>query len=83
MSTHRQARRISFGVALGLKRSQISPMACHRMSIVLIALAVQIFAPIAACWAAGIAASDPLGAAIICHGDAGSAPGQSDQTGPS
>jgi hypothetical protein len=39
MSTHRQARRISFGVALGLKRSQISPMACHRMSIVLFALA--------------------------------------------
>ena len=30
------------------------------LPIVLIALAVQIVAPIAACWAAGIAASDPL-----------------------
>ena len=37
--------------------------------IVLIALTVQIFAPIGACWAASIAASDPLHAAIICHGD--------------
>lgn len=51
------------------------------LPIVLIALAVQIFAPIAACWAAGIAASDPLGAAVICHGDTASIPGQTDQTG--
>ncbi len=51
------------------------------LPIVLVALAVQIFAPIAACWAAGIAASDPLGAAVICHGNA--APGtQSDRTAP-
>jgi hypothetical protein len=35
--------------------------------IVLIALMVQVFAPVAACWAAAIAASDPLGAAAICH----------------
>ena len=51
------------------------------LPVVLVALAVQIFAPIAACWAAGIAASDPLGAAVICHGNA--APGtQGDQTAP-
>ena len=37
------------------------------LPIVLIALMVQILAPIGACWAAAIAASDPLGAAEICH----------------
>lgn len=51
------------------------------LPIVLIALAVQVFAPIAACWAAGIAASDPLGAAVICHGNAG-AGSQGDQNAP-
>ena len=50
------------------------------LPIVLIALMVQIFAPIGACWAAGIAASDPLAAAVICHGNS-NATGQSDQTG--
>jgi hypothetical protein len=49
--------------------------------IVLIALAVQIFAPIAACWAASIATSDPLHAAAICHDNAASTSGQTDQTG--
>src|SRR5215831_4192051 len=50
------------------------------LPIVLIALAVQIVAPIAACWAASIAASDPLAAAVICHGNAaGGIP--ADQTG--
>jgi hypothetical protein len=48
--------------------------------IVLIALVVQILAPIAACWAAGMAASDPLQAAFICH-DTASLPAQSDQGG--
>ena len=48
---------------------------------VLIALVVQIFAPIGACWAASIAASDPLAAAVICHGNAPSTSGQTDQTG--
>ena len=38
------------------------------LPIVLIALMVQIFAPIGACWAASIAASDPLAGAVICHG---------------
>src|SRR5712691_5309841 len=51
------------------------------LPIVLIALVVQIFAPIGACWAASIAASDPLAAALICHGNTGSTSGQSDQTG--
>jgi hypothetical protein len=37
------------------------------LPIFLIALAVQILAPIGACWAAAIAASDPLGSAVICH----------------
>jgi hypothetical protein len=54
------------------------------LPIVLIALTVQILAPIAACWAAGIAASDPLHVAVICH-DAASTQGpidnQADQTG--
>jgi Protein of unknown function (DUF2946) len=51
------------------------------LPIVLIALAVQIFAPIAACWAASTAASDPLRAATICHDNAASTSGQTDQTG--
>ena len=51
------------------------------LPIVLIALVVQIFAPIGACWAATIAASDPLAGAVICHGNAASGAGQTDQTG--
>ncbi len=51
------------------------------LPIVLIALAVQILAPIGACWAASIAASDPLHAAAICHGNAASVPDQTDQSG--
>ena len=55
------------------------------LPIVLIALTVQILAPIAACWAAGIAASDPLHAAAICHDGEASTQGQTsnqtDQTG--
>ena len=50
--------------------------------IVLIALTVQIFAPVGACWAARIAASDPLHAAIICHGDTASAQGQTNPIDP-
>ena len=48
------------------------------LPIVLIALVVQIFAPIAACWAVSIVASDPLHAAIICHDNAASGSGQTD-----
>lgn len=50
--------------------------------IVLIALLVQICAPIGACWAASIAASDPLHAASICHDEAASTSGQTGQPGP-
>jgi hypothetical protein len=49
------------------------------LPIVLIALAVQILAPIGACWAAAVAASDPLSTAEICHTDLGQ--GSSDQSG--
>jgi len=52
------------------------------LPIVLIALAVQIFAPIGACWAASIAASDPLQTAVICHSDTASAQGHTGQTDP-
>jgi hypothetical protein len=52
------------------------------LPIVLIALLVQIFAPIGATWAASIAASDPLHAAVICHGNAGSTSSPTDQSGP-
>lgn len=51
------------------------------LPIVLMALTVQIFAPIAACWAASLAASDPLHAAVICHDNAAFTPGQTDQGG--
>jgi Protein of unknown function (DUF2946) len=50
------------------------------LPIVLLALVVQIIAPIAACWAASIAATDPLHAAAICH-DSAAASDQTDQTG--
>ena len=49
------------------------------LPIVLIAVMVQILAPIGACWAAAIAASDPL-QAEICHTDLGQG-GTSDQSG--
>jgi DUF2946 family protein len=52
------------------------------LPIMLIALMVQIFAPIGACWAASIAASDPLAGAVICHGNAASTSSdKSDQAG--
>ncbi|WP_407147872.1 DUF2946 family protein [Bradyrhizobium sp. ORS 86] len=50
------------------------------LPIVLLALLVQIFAPISACRAVSVAASDPLAGAVICHGSAAQEPGQ-DQTG--
>src|SRR3954468_17197174 len=53
------------------------------LPIVLVALLVQIFAPIGATWAASIAASDPLSAAVICHSNAASTPHRTttDQSG--
>ncbi|RXH09053.1 DUF2946 domain-containing protein [Bradyrhizobium guangzhouense] len=38
------------------------------LPVVLLALVMQVLAPIAACWAAGQAVADPLGPGIICHG---------------
>jgi Protein of unknown function (DUF2946) len=52
------------------------------LPIVLLALVIQILAPIGACFAASIAASDPLHAAAICSGGADGT-GQSDQGGGS
>jgi hypothetical protein len=37
------------------------------LPVVLLALAMQVLAPIAACWAAGQAVADPLSATVICH----------------
>ena len=51
------------------------------LPIVLFALVVQIFAPIGACWAASIAASDPLAVAVICHGNGAAPTDQSGQPG--
>ncbi|MDI4233484.1 DUF2946 family protein [Bradyrhizobium sp. Arg237L] len=45
----------------------------------LIALAVQILAPIATCWAAAIAISDPVGFAEICHSDSSSPAASADR----
>ncbi|MCK1733236.1 DUF2946 domain-containing protein [Bradyrhizobium sp. 138] len=46
------------------------------LPLVLLALVMQVLAPIAACWATGLAVADPLSAGIICHS-------ASDQSGPS
>ena len=51
------------------------------LPVVLLALAMQILAPIAACWATAIAASDPLGAAEICRPGAAHASGQQGDQG--
>jgi hypothetical protein len=51
------------------------------LPIVLIALAVQVLAPIAAAWAAAATASDPLQAAEICHGLPADGSGQGNQSG--
>jgi hypothetical protein len=50
------------------------------LPLILLALAMQVLAPIAACWATGIAAADPLSASVICH-SASEQGGPSDQTG--
>jgi len=51
------------------------------LPIVMLAMLVQIFAPIAACWAVSYAASDPLAGAICSHAtDASSS--QDGQTDP-
>jgi hypothetical protein len=51
------------------------------LPIVLTALTVQILAPVVACWAASMAASDPLHGAVICHsGTTSSSAGSTDHT---
>ncbi|MBN9006530.1 MAG: DUF2946 family protein [Rhizobiales bacterium] len=51
------------------------------LPIVLIALLVQIFAPISASWAASAALSDPFGGAAICAASSGNGAGHTDQSG--
>lgn len=52
------------------------------LPIVLIALMVQILAPVAACWAAAFVASDPLRGTEICHDSGSGVSGQpGDQNG--
>jgi hypothetical protein len=50
------------------------------LPLVLLALVMQVLAPIAACLAAGQAVADPLSAAIICH-SASEQGGPVDKTG--
>ncbi|WP_453953102.1 DUF2946 domain-containing protein [Bradyrhizobium sp. USDA 377] len=50
------------------------------LPLVLLALAMQVLAPIAACLAAGQAVADPLSAAVICH-SASDQGGLNDRTG--
>ena len=49
------------------------------LPIAFVALVLQIVAPVAACWAVGLAVSGPLQSAGICHDSATT--GQSDQSG--
>jgi hypothetical protein len=51
------------------------------LPILLIALMVQIFAPIGATWTAAVAASDPLGFVQICHSGSTRSPSQDDPSG--
>jgi hypothetical protein len=51
------------------------------LPIVLVALAVQFFAPIVACWAAGVGASNPLLGSSICHDDGASTSNSTDPSG--
>jgi hypothetical protein len=51
------------------------------LPVFLIALSVQILAPIALCWAAAAALADPLGTVEICHDSALAANQPADQGG--
>jgi hypothetical protein len=51
------------------------------LPIVLVALLVQIFAPISASWATSAALSDPLGASAICAASSETGAGHTDQSG--
>lgn len=50
------------------------------LPVVLLALVMQVLAPIAACLAAGQAVADPLSAGVICH-SGGEQGGLNDRTG--
>ena len=50
------------------------------LPVVLIALAMQVLAPIAACWAAGLAVADPLNT-VVCHTGGASGGGLDDPSG--
>ncbi|MGY3356331.1 uncharacterized protein (DUF697 family) [Bradyrhizobium sp. GM0.4] len=49
------------------------------LPIFVLALVMQILAPIAASWATTISIADPLQTASICHADGGSGPGAPDR----
>lgn len=51
------------------------------LPIVLTALMVQILAPVAACWRASIATSEPLPPSVICHDSAGTGAGPNGDSG--
>jgi len=51
------------------------------LPVFLMALMIQIIAPIGVSWAAASRFSDPLAGAVICHPASGQADGPSDQTG--
>jgi hypothetical protein len=51
------------------------------LPILLIALMVQILAPVGATWTAAMAAADPLGVIEICHSGTGASPSQGDPGG--
>jgi len=67
-------------------RERLEPVAAMSrtqkyLPILLMALMVQIFAPVAACWSVAMAAADPLQSASICHSAPDGSSGQDDQGG--
>ena len=67
-------------------RERLEPVAAMSrtqkyLPILLLALVVQIFAPVAASWSAATAAADPLQSASICHSAPDGSSGQNDQGG--
>jgi len=67
-------------------RERLEPVAAMSrtqkyLPILLLALMVQIFAPVAACWSAATAAADPLQSASICHSAPDGSSGQDNQGG--
>lgn len=65
-------------------RGRLEPVAAMSrtqkyLPILLLALMVQIFAPVAACWSVAVAAADPLQSASICHSVPDGSSGQDDQ----